>query len=59
MSKVMVLKALGGDRESHRAFWSFVESFGKYEIEMERYFDFGMAIMLLCRIFGKKDNLPF
>ena len=59
MSKVMVLKALGGDREAHRAFWSFVEEFGKYEIEMERYFDFGMAIMLLCRIFGKKDNLPF
>ena len=58
LSKVFVLKALGGDREAHRAFWQFVYEYGKYEIEMERYFDFGMSVMLLNRIVGRRDNLP-
>ena len=58
LSKVMVLKALGGDREAHRAYWSFVREYGKYEIEMERYFDFGMSVMLINRIIGRRDDLP-
>ena len=58
LSKVFVLKSLGADREAHRAFWKFVNEYGKYEIEMERYFDFGMSVMLLNRIVGRRDNLP-
>jgi len=58
LSKVFVLKSLGADREAHRAFWSYVNEYGKYEIEMERYFDFGMSVMLLNRIVGRRDNLP-
>ncbi len=58
LSKVFVLKSLGADREAHRAFWDYVNRYGRYEVEMERYFDFGMSVMLLNRIVGRRDNLP-
>ena len=39
MSKFMVLKCMGADAEANEAFWSFFAKFGKYEQEIERYYD--------------------
>ena len=39
MSKFMVLKCMGADAEANEAFWSFFTKFGKYEQEIERYYD--------------------
>ena len=46
MSKPLILKALGADVEATEAFRNFLEDFGKYEVEIERYYDqhmFGMG----------------
>ena len=39
MSKFMVLKCMGADAEANEQFWSFFTKFGKYEQEIERYYD--------------------
>ena len=39
LSKFMVLKCMGADAEATEAFWSFFTEFGKYEQEIERYYD--------------------
>ena len=48
------MKALGADAESKQAFEAFLLNFGKYEPEIERYFDqFIMGLIFsvqICRI---------
>ena len=36
---VMILKCMGGDAEAAEAYTQFLIDFGKYEIELDRYFD--------------------
>ena len=46
----MIEKALGDDEKAMEAFKSFMQEFGKYEIEMERYYDHGLAYICLNKI---------
>jgi hypothetical protein len=39
LADIFVLKALGADVEANRAYREFLNSFGRYETEIERYFD--------------------
>ena len=39
LSDIFVLKALGADVEANQVYQDFLISFGKYEVEIERYFD--------------------
>ncbi|MBR2884725.1 MAG: DUF4838 domain-containing protein [Clostridia bacterium] len=55
LSGCMALKAVGADLEASEAFMAFCEEFGKYEIEIERYYDQYMMAMSINMIF---NNLP-
>ena len=39
LADIFVLKALGADVEAKKLYLDFLDRFGKYEIEIERYFD--------------------
>ncbi|MBR6735446.1 MAG: hypothetical protein IKL92_01080 [Oscillospiraceae bacterium] len=39
LADIFVLKALGADVEAKKLYLEFLDNFGKYEIEIERYFD--------------------
>ena len=39
LSRPLVLRAMGADVEAKESFLEFVKSFGKYEVEIERYYD--------------------
>ena len=39
LADIFILKALGADVEAKRAYDAFLDSFGRYEVEIERYFD--------------------
>ena len=58
MSKVFVLKALGAGAEANEEFYRFFEDFGKYELEMERWFDHYMIAFGMRGAFGKKGFAP-
>jgi hypothetical protein len=60
MSKVFVLKAVGAGQESQAAYYKFLDDFGKYELEMERWYDHYMCAASMRRVFGRKDaSMPF
>ena len=56
-SSAMALKAVGKDEEAHIAAKAFFNEFGKYEVEMERYYDHAMMYMGLNAIFSSKPGL--
>ena len=56
ISEVLALKAEGKERESALAYYSFLDDFGKYELEMERWYDHYMASAAMRRVFGKRDS---
>ena len=56
-SAAMALKAVGKDEEAHVAAKEFFNEFGKYEVEMERYYDHTMMYMGLNAIFSSKPGL--
>ena len=39
LADIWALKAAGKDQEAVDAFNAFLQSFGRYEVEIERYFD--------------------
>ena len=39
LADIFILKALGADVEAKKLYLNFLDSFGKYEVEIERYFD--------------------
>lgn len=45
LADIMTAKAMGEDAEAHELWDSFRRDFGRYEFEMERYFDHGMTMM--------------
>ena len=60
MSHVLVLKAVGAGQESQEAYYNLLDDFGKYELEMERWYDHYMASASMRRVFGKRDaSMPF
>ena len=50
LSEIWVLKAAGKDKEAVDAFKTFMVDFGKYEVEIERYFDQRMCFNSFERI---------
>ena len=60
MAEVLMLKAVGLGMESQKAFYEFMDDFGKYELEMEVCYDQYMFAMSMRRLFGKRDLfVPF
>ncbi len=60
LSKVLVLKAMGAGVESQRAYYEFLNDIGRYELEIERWYDHYMAYASMRGVFGKKDAyIPF
>ncbi len=55
MSKVLTLKALGADQEAKEEYYSFLDKFGKYELEMERWYDHLMCAASMRSVFGKRE----
>ncbi len=59
LSECLILKALGADAESKEALEKFLSDFGKYEIEIERYFDqFIMGLIYSVQICRIEKNAP-
>lgn len=56
VTEALALKALGKDTEALAAFETFKSAFGKYEVEMERCFDFFMSMNSLYRRIFKHIN---
>jgi len=52
LAKAMALKAVGADAEATNAFNELCDEFGKYEIEIERYYDQHMMGASIRRIFA-------
>ena len=68
LARCLTLKCLGAHKEAKEEFVKFYTEFGKYEIEIERYFDhFIMALVFEAHIFKlekgpsaeKEDEGPF
>ena len=52
-SAISILKAYGADAEAIKAYKDFLMSFGKYEVEIETYFDQRMFNSSMRRIIEK------
>jgi len=63
MADIMLLKAQGRDFEAKALCAKFAEDFGKYEAEIERYYDHGLCSNQtangLCSVSGKKPDIIF
>ena len=53
LADIFVLKALGADVEAKKLYLEFLDSFGKYEVEIERYFDQYMFCHSIKRLVDK------
>ncbi|MBR2388877.1 MAG: DUF4838 domain-containing protein, partial [Clostridia bacterium] len=53
ISRVFALKCVGNDEEANKEFNSFAASFGKYELEMERWYDHYLATAAFGTMVGK------
>ena len=51
-SEVLVLKCTGEDKAANEAYARFSASFGKYELEMERWYDHFLARHAVLSLFG-------
>ena len=52
ISHALALKCTGKDKEANKAFFDFMKIFGKYETEIERWFDHALCVKSLSGIFG-------
>ena len=52
LSPILAMKAEGKELEAKEKFQEFKNYFGKYELEMERFYDNYMLIQALSRIFN-------
>ena len=52
ISYALSLKCIGKDTEANKTFYDFMRNFGKYEIEIERWFDHALCVKSLSGIFG-------
>ncbi len=49
-AKFMMENALGNDEKIEKTLKEFLETFGRHEFEIERYFDFGLAYKMIGRM---------
>ncbi len=54
LAPVIAIKAQGDDEKAGEAFKAFLDDFGKYEVEIERYYDQGLAGNCLRKIIRPK-----
>lgn len=58
LSEPCALKAEGRDEEAYHAFRAAFDEFGKYEVEIERYYDQHMAVTAFTRNMFKAPEKP-
>ncbi|MBR6728130.1 MAG: hypothetical protein IKM08_08035 [Clostridia bacterium] len=56
LADMWVLKAQGKDQEAVDAYFAFLESFGKYEVEIQTYFDHYMFHASMSRLIVKPET---
>lgn len=57
LAEVFLEKCRGNDQKALALFDSFVKDFGRYDLELERYFDFGLAVKSLENILKKRPRI--
>ena len=57
LSKPLVLRAIGAEHEAKESFIQFVRAFGKYETELERYYDQSMMWGAYKPVFNLRVDL--
>ena len=57
LAGIMAIKCMGKDDEAKAAFETFIDDFGKYELEMERYYDHYLLHHALNAIFNTKSEI--
>lgn len=58
MSRAFVLKAEGKGADAQAVYYDFFEDFGKYELEIEPWFDHHMISFGMNALFGQKGSAP-
>ena len=58
LAEATALKAAGLGEEAQKSCYEFIESFGKYELEMESCWDMRTMVTAYRNIFGKKGIVP-
>ena len=53
MAEPLSLKASGQSKQAKKAWWAFVEQFGNYELDIERWYDQFLCTNSVGRIFGE------
>ena len=56
LANALAIKCVGKDAEAKEAMTAFEQEFGKYEVELERYYDHTMAVMAHLEIFNTKTE---
>ena len=59
MAEIMIEKALGHDKLAWDMLQVFYDDFGKYDFELERWFDFGMWAVTTKASITKKPSIEF
>lgn len=59
LAEVMIEKCLGHDRYAKELWIKFLKEFGKFDFEMERYFDFGLAARSINVLLDKIPMIEF
>ena len=54
LAEILIHTCQGRRKYAHELYHKFLEEFGKYDFELEKYFDFGMAAETLHRIVDAK-----
>lgn len=57
LAEVFIAKCKGHNKYALELFEQFVEDFGQYDYELERYFDFGLAVGSLQNILKKRPKI--
>jgi hypothetical protein len=57
LAGAMAIKCLGKDAEAKAEFEAFIDDFGKYEVEIERYYDHYLTRHSLNAIFNTKSEI--
>ena len=56
LANALAIKCTGKDAEAKEALAAFEQEFGRYEVELERYYDHTMAVMAHLEIFNTKSE---
>lgn len=57
LAEVFIEKCKGNNEESLALFERLIEDYGKYDVELERYFDFGLAVQSLQNVLKKRPQI--